>query len=260
MRYFRAYVFSLWVVATSVSQADTVTYAYDTLGRLTEVRHSDGSTVTYTLDPAGNRTQVATSTPPGAPASISVPAISSTGSYTISWGAASGTVTAYQLYEAGNAGFSGENLAYSGTGTSQAISGKGNGSYYYRVRACNGSPCSAYRTGGNAVTVTLAAPSVPAAPASISGPSQSTSGNYSISWSASAGATRYELWESIFGSAYSKVYDGPGTSKSFSAKPNGEYEYQAKACNANGCSGFSPRKLVLVCKGGCSFFAPPPPK
>ncbi|MCW5571105.1 MAG: RHS repeat protein, partial [Steroidobacteraceae bacterium] len=66
LRYFRAYVFSLWVVATSVSQADTVTYAYDTLGRLTEVRHSDGSTVTYTLDPAGNRTQVATSTPPGA--------------------------------------------------------------------------------------------------------------------------------------------------------------------------------------------------
>ncbi|MFO1511252.1 MAG: RHS repeat domain-containing protein, partial [Steroidobacteraceae bacterium] len=65
----------LLAVAFSVALADTVTYEYDALGRLTEVRHSDGSTVTYTLDPAGNRAQVATSTPPGTPASISVPAI-----------------------------------------------------------------------------------------------------------------------------------------------------------------------------------------
>ena len=40
------------------------------------------------------------------------------------------------------------------------------------------------------------APSVPAAPASISGPSMSLTGNYTISWSASTGASRYELWES----------------------------------------------------------------
>jgi len=339
---------SILATAFAAALADTVTYEYDALGRLTVVKYSDGSTVTYALDPAGNRTQVAARTPPGTPASISVPSSSttgsytiswgsatgtvtayelyeatnssfsgqaqvysgteaskavsgkgigtyyyrvracngsacsgyrtgsnpttvtlppgtpasisvpsssSTGSYTISWGAASGAVTAYELYEATNSSFSGQVLSYSGTGSSKAISGKGNGSYYYRVRACNGGGCGGYHTGGNAVTVTLA---VPAAPASISGPLQNYSGNYSISWSASTGATRYELWESVFGGSFFKVYDGPSTSKSFSNQPNGEYEYKAKACNGSGCSGYSPTRFVQVCKGGCNFFVPPP--
>lgn len=235
--------------------ADTVNYEYDALGRLTKVTRSDGSVITYTLDAAGNRAEVASGTPPGIPASITVPSSSSTGSYTISWGAASGTVTAYQLYEATNSGFSGETLAYSGTALSKAISGKGNGSYYYRVRACNGSLCGGYRTGANPIVVTLA---VPAPPASITGPLMNTTGNYTISWSSSTGATRYELWESVFGGPYAKVYDGANTFKSFSNKPNGEYYYRAKACNAAGCSGYSPTKFVQVCVGGCSFAAPPP--
>lgn len=234
--------------------ADTVTYKYDALGRLEEVRYPDSSVVSYTLDPAGNRAQVATRMPPGMPASITVPASSSSGSYTISWGAASGTLTAYELYEATNPGFSGQMLAYSGTALSKAISGKGNGTYYYRVRACNGSACGPYRTGANAIVVSLA---VPAPPASISGPGMNTTGNYTISWSAVSGATRYELWETIIPGSLSKVYDGPNTSRSFSNKPNGEYKYQAKACNAAGCSGYSVAKFVTVCVGGCNFAAPP---
>jgi YD repeat-containing protein len=193
--------------------------------------------------------------PPGVPASITVPASSSTGSYTVSWGTSTGTVTAYQLYEATNSGFTGQVQVYSGTGTSKAISGKTNGSYYYRVWACNGSACSGYRTGANATVVNIP---VPAAPASITGPSMNLTGNYSISWASSTGATRYELWESINNGAFSKVHDGTATSKSFTNKPNGEYQYKAKACNATGCSGYSPTKLVQVCVGGCSFAAPPP--
>jgi YD repeat-containing protein len=336
-------VLSLFPMAT---QADTVTYVYDALGRLQEVRYPSGNVVSYTLDAAGNREEVASRAPPGVPASITVPASSSSGNYSITWTAASGTVTDYQLYEATNAGFSGETLAYSGpaltkaisgkgagtyyyrvracngtncggyrtgsngvvvnltpgvpasitvpassstgdftiswgtstgtvtayklyeatnasftgqtqvysgTGTSKAISGKTNGSYYYRVRACNGSNCSGYRTGPNPTVVTLA---VPAAPSSITGPSMNTTGNYSISWATSSGATRYELWENLNGGSFSKVHDAAATSKSFSNKPNGEYQYKAKACNTVGCSGYSSTKLVQVCVGGCSF-APP---
>ena len=255
-RLFRACLLVPLLAATLVTAlADTVNYEYDALGRLKEVRYADGSFVSYALDAAGNRTEVSSGTPPGIPASITVPSSSSTGSYTISWGVASGTLTAYELYEAANSGFSGQVQVYSGTGTSKQISGKGNGTYYYRVRACYASMCSGYRTGANPTVVSLG---VPAAPASISGPSMNTTGNYTISWSSSTGATRYELWESVFGSSFSKVHDGTATSKSFSNKPNGEYEYKAKACNAVGCSGFSPTKFVQVCRGGCSFAAPPP--
>ncbi len=248
-------LFTLLAVTSATTPAGTLNYEYDALGRLKKVTHSDGSVITYTLDPAGNRTEVTSGVPPGIPASITVPSSSSTGSYTISWGAASGTITAYGLFEATNSGFTGETLAYSGTALSKAISGKGNGTYYYRVRACYASMCSAYRTGANPTVVSLG---VPAAPATISGPLMNTTGNYSISWSSSTGATRYELWESVFGGAFSKVYDGTATFKSFSNKPNGEYEYGAKACNAAGCSGYSPIKFVQVCVGGCSFAAPPP--
>lgn len=255
-RLFRACLLvPLLAVTFATALADTVIYEYDALGRLKQVTHGDGSVISYTLDAAGNRTQVASGAPPGIPASITVPSSSSTGSYTISWGAASGTLTAYELFEATNSGFSGETLAYSGAALSQAISGKGNGSYYYRVRACNGALCGGYRTGANPIVVSLA---VPAAPASISGPDMNTTGNYSISWSSSTGATRYELWESLNWTPFAKVYDGAATFKNFTNKPNGEYQYKAKACNAAGCSGFSPTKLVAVCVGGCNFAAPPP--
>lgn len=192
----------------------------------------------------GNPTTV--TLPPSVPVSISVPSINHTGSYTISWGSSTGNVTSYKLYEATSSSFSGQALVYSGTSRSKVIAGKTNGAYYYRVRACNGSVCGGYRTGANPTSVTLP----PAAPASISGPVQ-TYGDYSISWSSSAGATRYELWESRFGGAFSKVYDGSSTLKYFSSKPGGEYTYKAKGCNSGGCSGFSGTRRVRVCNPIC---------
>jgi YD repeat-containing protein len=345
-QFFRTCVlFSVLAIASVAASAGTLNYKYDALGRLQAVQHADGSVVSYALDAAGNRTEVAARTPPGIPASITVPASSTTGSYTVSWTAASGTVTAYQLYEATNVGFSGEALVHNGSALSKAISGKGNGSYYYRVRACNVAACGLFRTGGNATVVTLApgvpasitvpassttgsytiswgtstgnvtayqlyeatnsgftgqvqvytgtgtsAPisgkangtyyyrvracngaqcsgyrtganaitvaQVPAAPASISGPATSTTGNYSISWASSTGATRYELWETLTGGSAIKVYDGANTSKSFSNKPDGVYKYQAKACNTAGCSGYSIAKFVQVCSGVCNLSLP----
>lgn len=234
--------------------AATASFEYDALGRLSRVTHSDGKVVIYRLDAAGNRTQLVSGTLPGVPASITVPSSSASGSYTISWGAATGTVTAYELYEATNSGFSGQAQVYSGTALSAALSGRAAGTYYYRVRACLDTECSGYRTGATPIVVSLG---VPAAPASITGPDMSTTGNYSISWSSSTGATRYELWESRNWAAFAKVHDGAAKLKSFSNKPNGEYQYTAKACNAAGCSGFSATRFVAVCSGGCTFAAPP---
>jgi len=247
----------LSIVVAGTALGATATYQYDALGRLTRVTTSDGKVATYAYDPAGNRTQVVSGTQAGVPSSITVPSSSTTGSYTINWGSATGTVTAYELYEATNSSFSGETRVYNGTALSSSLTGRASGTYYYRARACFDTTCSAYRTGSNAVTVTIAS-GVPAAPSSISGPAMNVTGNFTVSWSASTGATRYELWQSVFGGAFTKVYDGPSTSKVFSNKPNGEYDYKAKACSVAGCSGFSPTVFVMVCVGGCSFAVPPP--
>lgn len=141
------------VLAGASVRAATATYDYDALGRLTKVTSSDGKVASYSYDAAGNRSQVVSGTLPGVPASITVPASSSTGNYTISWGAASGTVTAYKLFQATNAGFSGETQVYSGTALSVALTGRANGTYYYRVQSCLDVSCSGYRTGANGVTV-----------------------------------------------------------------------------------------------------------
>ncbi len=148
----------LLFTAIGVTLAATTSYEYDALGRLTHVASSDGKRVIYGLDAAGNRTQVVSGTLAGVPSSIGVPSSSTSGSYTISWGPATGTVTAYNLYEATNSAFSGQLLVYTGTALSTALAGRGNGTYYYRVRACFDNDCSGYRTGSNGVTVTIAGP------------------------------------------------------------------------------------------------------
>jgi hypothetical protein len=171
------------------------------------------------------------------PASITVPSASTTGTYTINWGTAAGTVTAYKLFESSNSNFTGETEVYSGTSTSNQISGRGNGTYFYRVRACNGSQCGPHRAGANPTQVTLP----PGIPASISVPSSSTTGNYSISWGASSGALSvYELYEATNSSftGQSLVYSGTNTSTSPSGRGNGTYYYRVRACYLGACSGY----------------------
>ncbi len=139
------------VLSCATAQAATATYGYDALGRLRSITSDDGKVVVYGLDAAGNRTQVLSVTPP---ASITVPASNTTGSYSISWSASAGTVTAYKLYESTSPSFTAQTLVYSGTALSAALTGRASGTYYYRVAACIDTTCSGYRTGANGVVVT----------------------------------------------------------------------------------------------------------
>src|SRR3546814_10343142 len=76
--------------------------------------------------------------------------------------------------------------------SSDLLSGKPDGTYSYRVRACSGtstSTCGAY----SAVdSIIVDAP--PDAPLLIV-PTGSSNGNYTVSWSTVSGATRYRLDE-----------------------------------------------------------------
>lgn len=55
---FRMLVPVLAATAASIALAGSVTYTYDTLGRLSKATYSNGVVVTYAYDAAGNRTVV----------------------------------------------------------------------------------------------------------------------------------------------------------------------------------------------------------
>jgi hypothetical protein len=92
------------------------------------------------------------------------------------------------------------------------------------------------------VVVTLAAPTL----SSIA--NSDGDGNYTVSWSSSTGATRYELQEDD-NSAFSNpttVYNGSSTSYPATDKSAGTYYYHAKACSSSDCSSWSNTRSVTI--------------
>jgi YD repeat-containing protein len=175
---------------------------------------------------------------------ITAPA-SSSGSYTVQWTAVA-LATSYQLQEALNGGS--WQAAYTGAGTSLAVSGKTSGSYAYQVRACRDTVC-----GNWSVPVAVAVNIPPASAPTLSAPASAPNGNYSVTWIQVAGATSYTLEESANGGAWGQAYSGAGISQSYTAKPAGSYAYRVKACNLAGCSAVSTTVTVRA------FYAPGAP-
>ncbi len=108
--------------------------------------------------------------------------------FTANWGAVS-TATGYLLDVATDIGFTSFVPGYSNlpvSGTSRALAGLTSAStYYYRLRAVNGSDVSAYSS-------TMMAATVPQAPTANAAGSVDGS-SFVASWSSSAGATGYRL-------------------------------------------------------------------
>jgi hypothetical protein len=177
---------------------------------------------------------VASTVPPQPPASITYPTTSSTGKYTVSWPASTGAAS-YELQRSANNGstwtgvHSGATLSYAETVP--------NGSYRYQVRAVNSAGASSWRTGSvNCVVSISTAPSVPQPPASISYPSTSSTGRFTVSWPASTGATSYQLQRSANnGSTWTGVYSGAALSYAQTIS-NGSYRYRVRASNSAGSS------------------------
>jgi len=80
-----------------------------------------------------------------APTSVSInsPAYDSDGNFAVTW-SASGTVTAYTLER--RLGFGSWSTIYTGTSTSYAETGRSEGTWRYRIEACNQSACAAKKT------------------------------------------------------------------------------------------------------------------
>ena len=169
--------------------------------------------------------------PPASAPSLSTPGTSTNGSYTITWSSVA-TATAYRLEESAAGG--GWATVYSSNGYSHAIGGKGNGSYAYRVIACNDGGCSAYSQ--NASVSVLLPPT--AAPV-LSVPATNSTGAYNVSWTAVGLATSYRLEESTNGGAWVLIHDEGSTTRALGGKASATYSYRVQACNSSGCAGWS---------------------
>jgi len=167
---------------------------------------------------------------PGSAPTITTPANNTNGSYTVSWTGVA-TATSYNLQEQVNGG--GWAAVQSSGASTWGASGKGNGTYGYRVQACNSSGCGPWSSTGN--TTVLLPPGAP----TLSTPINNTNGSYTVSWTTVSTATSYTLQEQVNGGAWNNVQSSAGISWGASGKANGTYGYRVQACNVSGCSGWS---------------------
>jgi len=177
---------------------------------------------------------------PSVPASISVPSQNTNGSVPISWGTSSGQVVDYRLEEQKDAG-AWTQVQSGSTATSKTLTSRSNGSYSYRVRACNASGCSGYRTGSNSLTLMLK-PNVP----SVSGATTSDDGQVSFSWAADSKASSYDIDRRVSGGSWARLVSGATATSYSKTETNGSYDYRVRGCNALSCSGFSGSQIVQV--------------
>lgn len=222
-----AAIYSGSAISTSFSASATGSYTFRV-----KACNTNGCSTQYTTS-----SSVAVTIPPGSAPTLSSPSGSTTGSYTVSWTAVTGA-TYYNLQEQVGGNWS---TVQSNSATSWGASGRGNGTYGYRVQACNAGGCSGW-SGVSSTTILL-----PPSPApSISAPGSNTTGSYGISWNSNATATYYQLWQLNPGSGWAVVQSTGATSWSVSGKTSGNYQYYVTACNASGCSAASATATVTV--------------
>lgn len=173
-----------------------------------------------------------------APTASAATSVSASG-FSANWGAVSGATTYYlDISEASD--FSSFITGYENTDvgnvTSDAITGLSRGTtYYYRVRASDGTNSSSNSNTISAITL-CAAPTATAA-------SSVTPGSFQANWDATTGATSYELDVatdnsfSAYVSGYEDLDVGINTSLSVSGlDANTTYYYRVRAVNATGTS------------------------
>ncbi|MCS4308971.1 hypothetical protein M2404_003333, partial [Rheinheimera pacifica] len=175
------------------------------------------------------------------PAKPTAPSLSNNGSYSVSWDAVTGA-NSYRLEEQINTG--GWLEVQNSADRSIAYTGKADGTYGYRVRACIGSNCSGYSATAT-VQVSYPPAVAPGISSNVSQTTYSYQGNLSVAWNTVATATRYEL-EQLIGSTWTNKVRANQTSVSLLNYELGSYSFRVRACNAGGCSGWSATRVISL--------------
>jgi hypothetical protein len=188
---------------------------------------------------------------PPVPCPITYPTSDSDGSYTVSWTTSAGA-TSYQAERSANAGGSWSPV-YDGANISYPESGLGNGSYRYRAKATNAGGSSDWCTGTWDCVVCI----LPAAPATCTVPvGPDPDGKYAVSWTASTGATSYQLESSAPASGttiyplWVQVYSGTAITYN-EVVGGGTWSYRVKATNVCGSSAYTLGSNTITVTTNC---------
>jgi FtsP/CotA-like multicopper oxidase with cupredoxin domain len=198
-----------------------------------------------------------------APASIAVPATSTTGSYTISWvGTAIAGVT-YELQEATDAAFATAVTVQNTTAPTFTAAKTTGNNYYYRVRAlppaASGFTTGAWRTAANPVNVLLA----PAVPTLFTAKAISTT-QVNLTWvdnsNTETGFTLQRATDALFTKGLLTValpaIAGAGTTGTYAdltAVANTTYFYRISSLNAVGASAVTPAASATTAKAALAI-------
>lgn len=234
-----------YIVQQSSNGGNTWSQIYNSSGTSTAVSGlANGSYLfqvqacnNYNCGPWKQSSTLVVTHPPASAPTLTTPAANNTGSYTVSWTAVA-TATYYILQEQPNGGA--WTQIQSSSSTSWAAS-RGNGTYSYRVEACNAGGCSTQFSATQTTVVAIP----PQMPASISVPATS-SGPTTVSWASSPTTTSYELLHSVNGGGWTSAYTGTATSVVINETATGSYAYEVRACYSNQCSGYRTSGTVAV--------------
>src|SRR3546814_16137862 len=106
-----------------------------------------------------------------------------------------------------------------------AFSGKAEGDYSYRARACNdNSECSANSA---VVTVTVNIFTDPEPPV-LTVPAASDDGSFTVSWTSSDGAAQYRLEEQNGSDGWNGIHQGGATRRILTGKDRRHFHYKAQ--------------------------------
>ena len=196
-------------------------------------------------------------TPPPAPTGLTVTGTTSS-SVSLSWTASTGA-TQYQIQRANGACSTSSSFAQVGTSTSTTFTNTGlaaSTTFCYRVTASNANGTSGP---SNTVPATTGGANPPPAPTGLT-VTGTTSSSVSLSWTASTGATQYQIQRANGACSTSSSFAQVGTSTSTTFTNTGlaastTFCYRVTASNANGTSGPSntvPATTGGGTSGGCS--------
>jgi hypothetical protein len=176
------------------------------------------------------------------------------GSYTVSWTEQpSRLADTYTLQEATNSAFTSDVREVCTTASQSCnVTGRSEGSYYYRVRGHNTWGYGEYSAVRSVAVLPPATPSInPIANAD-------GDGDYTVSWTTAARASSYVLQEDTDPdfSGPTNVYQGPNTSWNATGKKARTYYYRLRAHNPIGHSKWSSSRGVTVLPPGTPNLAP----